>query len=149
MPKDPRQAQGVCGNANPWTPPLKAWQTGGAGADNIPASVSTALSWPPPVISNGGPISLLPSYTPTGVLVTLPVPTFTYSSGATATATINAGDGWANPSDTSGLMVTAASCSYLDPWIGPTAAPPSPLCSGGARRRFEVREPIITPSPFA
>lgn len=147
MPKDPREAQGVCKNANPWSPPLQAWQTGGAGA-GIPPSVSTGLSWPPPAISLGGPIASLPSYTATGPLITLPVPTFTHSSGATATASINAGSGWANAADTAGMNVPVSSCSYLDPWIGPTAAPPSPLCSGGgARRGFEVRKPMITPAP--
>ncbi|RDB21561.1 putative glucan 1,3-beta-glucosidase D [Hypsizygus marmoreus] len=144
MPKDPRAAQGVCGNSNPWTPPLKSWQTGGAGADNIPASVTRDLAWPPPVISNGGAVSLLPSYTPTGTVVTLPPPTFTHSGSATAT--IDAGNGWANAGDTDGMMVAVPSCSYLDPWVGPTANPPSPLCSGGARRRYEPREPMTTPT---
>jgi glucan 1,3-beta-glucosidase len=135
MPKDPRDAIGVCGNANPWNPPLQAWQTGGTGAGNIPATVSAALVWPPPVISNGGAISILPSYTPTGSLVTLPVPTFTPAS--TASTTINAGNGWANNGDTAGMMVQVPSCSYLDPWVGPTP-PPSPLCAGA---------PQITPAP--
>lgn len=148
MPTDPRQAIGYCGNTSPWTPPLKAWQTGGTGAGNIPASVTSGLSWPPPVISNGGPIASLPAYTPTGTLITLPAPTFTPLSGSTPTATVNAGNGWANSADTSGMNVPAASCSYLDPWVGPTAAPPSPLCSGGAApRRYEPRHPMITPGP--
>ncbi|GLB35077.1 putative glycoside hydrolase family 5 protein [Lyophyllum shimeji] len=147
MPKDPREAQGFCGNPNPWTPPLAPWQTGGAGAGNIPAAVSASLAWPPPVISNGGPISSLPSYTPTGTVVTLPPPTFTHSGSSTATATVDAGSGWANPADNDGMYVPVASCSYLDPWIGPNAAPPSPLCGAGSHRRDEAREPIITPAP--
>ncbi|KAG6854911.1 hypothetical protein C0991_009734 [Blastosporella zonata] len=147
MPTDPRSAIGYCGNSNPWSPPLEAWQTGGAGAGNIPASVTSAMAWPPPVISNGGPIASLPAYTPTGTLITLPVPTFTASSGSAATATANAGSGWANSADTAGMYVDISSCSYLDPWIGPTANPPSPLCSSAARRRYEPREPIITPAP--
>lgn len=130
MPKDPREASGICGNTNPWTPPLQPWQTGGAGAGNIPSSVTASLAWPPPTISNAGALSLLPSYTPTGPIPTLSGPTFTAaSSGSTPTASIDVGNGWANPADTAGLMVAAASCSYLDPWVGPTAAPPSPLCS--------------------
>ncbi|KAG6845238.1 hypothetical protein H0H87_012230 [Tephrocybe sp. NHM501043] len=147
MPTDPRSAVGFCGNSDPWAPPLAAWQTGGAGAGNIPTSVTSALAWPPPVISNGGDISALPAYTPTGTIVTLPVPTFTHSSGSTATATADAGTGWANSADADGMYVTIPSCSYLDPWIGPTAAPPSPLCSSAARRRYEPREPIITAAP--
>lgn len=147
MPKDPREAEGVCGNTNPWSPPLQAWQTGGAGAGDIPSSASAALAWPPPTISNGGPVSLLPSYTPTGTIVTLPGPSFTHSSGSTATASVDVGNGWANPADTDGLMVAIPSCSYLDPWIGPTANPPSPLCSGAARRDPGAETPAITQAP--
>jgi len=145
MPKDPREAAGVCGNTNPWNPPLRPWQTGGAGAGNIPASATDALSWPPPTISNAGAISLLPSYTSTGTIVTLPGPTFT-TKGSTATATVDVGNGWANAADNAGMYVEVPTCSYLDPWIGPTAAPPSPLCTGAARRH-EPRRPQITPPP--
>lgn len=145
MPKDPRQAIGSCGNSNPWQPPLEAWQTGGAGADNIPASVTSALAWPPPQISNAGPVTALPSYTPTGTLKTLPVPTFTKSGGAT----VSAGNGWQNPTDSAGMYLPIPTCSYLDPWVGPTAAPPSPLCGGGSRRELETPEPTITAAPAA
>ncbi|KAG6814282.1 hypothetical protein H0H92_013407 [Tricholoma furcatifolium] len=149
MPTDPRSAIGYCGNSNPWSPPLAAWQTGGTGAGNIPASVTSALAWPPATISNGGPVSSLPAYTPTGTLITLPVPTFTTTaSGSGATGTANAGDGWENTADTSGMFVEIPTCSYLDPWVGPTVAPPSPLCSSSAqRRRYQPREPLITAAP--
>lgn len=140
MPTDPREALGVCENTDPWTPPLQSWQTGGAGAGQIPASASVA--WPPASISSGGPASLLPSYTPTGTIVTLPPPTFTVSGGATA----NAGDGWENPSDTQMLMVPIATCNYLDPWVGPSVAPPSPLCTPASRRE-DAEEPLITAPP--
>ncbi|KAK0458473.1 exo-beta-1,3-glucanase [Desarmillaria tabescens] len=119
LPKDPRDAVGTCGNSSPWTGTLSA------GSGSIPASVSSSLSWPPATISNGGALTLLPSYTPTGVVPTLPAQTVT----ASATASIDAGDGWNNSGDKDGLMVNISSCSYLDPWVGPTAAPPSPLCS--------------------
>ncbi|SJL04662.1 uncharacterized protein ARMOST_08030 [Armillaria ostoyae] len=119
LPKDPRDAVGACGNTSPWTGTISA------GSGNIPASVSSSLSWPPATISNGGALTLLPSYTPTGVIPTLPAQTLT----ASATASIDAGDGWNNSGDTDGLNVNISSCSYLDPWVGPTAAPPSPLCS--------------------
>lgn len=128
MPTDPRAAIGTCGNSSPWSPPLSSWQTGGAGAGQIPASAVTSLAWPPPTISSGGSITLLPSYTPTGAIPTLPAPTFT-QSGATPTATINAGNGWANSADTLGSYVPIPTCTYLDPWVDPGTAPPSPLCS--------------------
>jgi glucan 1,3-beta-glucosidase len=145
MPTDPRQAEGVCQNADPWTGSLSAWQTGGAGAGTIAASATAGLGWPPVSISNAGAATLLPTYTPTGPVPTLPPPTFTLTgSGATATA----GDGWANPSDTAGLMVPISTCSYLDPWIG-SANPPSPLC-GGVAARGETEDaavPLMTPAP--
>ncbi|TFK42709.1 exo-beta-1,3-glucanase [Crucibulum laeve] len=147
MPKDPRAAVGVCGGSNPFVPPLQAWQTGGAGAGNIPASVSSALEWPPATLSNAGAVSTLPSYTPTGPIPTLAGPTFTLQS-STATPTVDVGNGWANPSDNAGVFVEISTCSYLDPWISPTVAPPSPLCAGGARRRYErAPVPVITKAP--
>ena len=140
MPKDPRQATGVCGNSNPWTPPLKPWQTGGSGAGtNVQ---SGTLQWPPSSISSGGLLAALPSYTPTGTIVTLPVPTFTSSS---STVKVDAGDGWLNPSDTQGFYVTKSGCSYLDPWCGPTATAP-PVCSGAKKRGYPPL-PNATPAP--
>jgi aryl-phospho-beta-D-glucosidase BglC (GH1 family) len=144
MPQDPRVASGTCANQGIWSPPLQAWQTGGAGAGQIPATVTASYTWPPAQISNAGAVSLLPSYTPTGTVATLPPPTFTYSSGSSV-KTASAGDGWENPTDTASGMVGIATCSYLNPWIG-TAAPPSPLCSSGAAARA-VPDPLITPHP--
>jgi glucan 1,3-beta-glucosidase len=139
MPSDPRQAIGTCGNSNPWNPPLKSWQVGGAGAGNIPASAASAVAWPPQALATGGPVSAMPSYTPTGALPTLPVPTFTAPSSS---ATVNAGSGWNNPSDTTGLSVNIAGCSYPDPWVDPNSAVP-PSC-GAAARRSEITS---SPSP--
>ncbi|KAF9228587.1 glycoside hydrolase family 5 protein [Gyrodon lividus] len=144
MPKDPRTASGICADQNLWSPPLQPWQTGGEGAGQIAASVSKEYAWPPATISNAGAVTLLPSYTPTGTVATLPPPTFTVTSGKSV-ATANAGNGWQNPSDNAGEMVGIATCSYLDPWIGPSAAPPSPLCSTGAAAR--ALEPMTTPPP--
>ncbi|TFK55156.1 glycoside hydrolase [Heliocybe sulcata] len=143
MPKDPRSAAGVCGNTSPWQPPLAPSQTGGSGAGSVPASVSSSLAWPPPTISNAGAVTLLPSYTQTGSVPTLTAATFSVASG---TATVDAGNGWANSGDSASMYVAIATCSYLDPWVGPNAAPPSPLCSGAARRAG-VPEPLITAVP--
>ncbi|KAL5490260.1 hypothetical protein ACEPAI_5093 [Sanghuangporus weigelae] len=138
MPTDPRESVGRCGANHLFVGPLAPSATGGTGADTIPASVSEALAWPPPTLSNAGAIADLPSYTPTGAVSTLPAPTFTATS-AHATSTIDAGNGWFNAQDTDGLMTDIAGCNYLDPWIGPTAAPPSPLCSANvAVRNAEV-----------
>jgi len=123
MPKDPREAQGVCGGADPFVPPLKPWQTGGAGANDIPAGATDAIAWPPASLSIGGPIAALPSYTAAGPIPTLPGPTFT------AAPSVDVGNGWFYPQDVDLMRVADPTCSYLDPWVGPTAAPPSPLCS--------------------
>ncbi|KAI0306488.1 glycoside hydrolase superfamily [Multifurca ochricompacta] len=145
MPLDPRGAAGACGNSNPWQPPLAPSQTGGSGAGQIPASVSSQYLWPPTVISNAGAaVTLLPQYTQTGTIPTLPVPSFTSTSSS-----INAGNGWANPSDTVGLAVPIASCSYLSPWVESPAALP-PACgtqTAGTRREVATDGPKITPAP--
>lgn len=147
MPTDPREAIGACGGGSPFAGPLQSYQTGGAGAGDIPASVSASLAWPPPTLSNAGPITDLPSYTPTGSVPTLPVPTFTATSGK-STSTISAGDGWANSADTAGLMTDIAGCSYLDPWVG-TADPPSPLCTAAPSKREAIPDPLLTLMPVA
>ena len=138
MPEDPRDSVGKCGATHVWNGPLAPSATGGSGADTIPSAVSNSLAWPPPTISNGGAVTLLPSYTPTGAVPTLSGPTFTATSGKTTT-TISGGSGWQNSADSAGLMTDIAGCSYLDPWVGPSAAPPSPLCAGAAAaKRAEV-----------
>jgi glucan 1,3-beta-glucosidase len=147
MPTDPREADGVCGNTSPWQPPLAASQTGGSGAGQIPASVASSLAWPPASISNGGAITLLPQYTHTGNIPTLPVPT----AFPSVTSSVNAGNGWKNPSDTISLATPIATCSYPNPWIESAIAVP-PVCgarSTGLRREVNANEPTITPTPVA
>lgn len=145
MPTDPRAAIGSCGGGSPFDGPLAPSNTGGSGADSIPASVSSSLAWPPATLSNAGAVTLLPSYTPTGAVPTLPGPTFTATSGK-ATTTISGGNGWENSADNAGLMTDLAGCSYLDPWVG-NADPPSPLCSA-AVKRDAVPEPVLTGAPM-
>ncbi|KAJ7238808.1 glycoside hydrolase superfamily [Mycena haematopus] len=150
MPPDPRAAVGQCGNPSPFAGPLSAWQTGGAGAGSIATAVLNSLAWPPPSIffPNGisTPGNLLPTYAPQGTPVTLPGPTFTITS-AKASATADAGSGWANANDQAGMMAPIAGCSYYDPWVGSSFAPPSPLCTGSPQRRHEAAEPAITQPP--
>jgi len=144
MPTDPRQSVGQCGFSNVWEGPLDPSMTGGVASATISASASASLTWPPAIMSNPGfttDVSLFPTYTPTEALVTLPVPTFTALSGS---STASAGSGWENPADTAGIMTNIASCTYLDPWVGPTS-PPSPLCTpAAAARREALPEPVVT-----
>ena len=145
MPKDPREAIGTCGGASPFKGPLESWQTGGANADKLQATFTSSYTWPPTAITSAGAATLLPTYTSTGTVVTLPGPTFTNSAGKTA----DAGTGWQNTADAASNNVPIKTCSYLDPWVGPTAAPPSPLCSGGTARRDEIPPPVITGRPHS
>ncbi|KZV89886.1 glycoside hydrolase [Exidia glandulosa HHB12029] len=126
MPKDPRQAAGECARLNVQIQPdqyyvgtLQPWQTGGVGAGTIAPAATATLVWPPPALVTISGIPA-PTYTATGPVPTLPLPTFTPPVTATA-------DGWANPQDTSPALVPIANCQYPDPW-NPGDTPPSPPC---------------------
>lgn len=147
MPTDPRDAIGVCGGGSPFVGPLQPYQTGGAGANEIPAAVSSSLAWPPTIISAAGAATLLPSYTQTGPIPTLSVPTYTTTSGD-STGTADAGSGWANTADSAGIYTEIAGCSYLDPWVGPDAAVPPACVVAAAAKRAAAPEPVITPPPI-
>lgn len=138
MPTDPREAVGACDSTDPFVAPLQPWQTGGAGAGNVPQAFFDEFSWPPATLTNEANIDSLPQYTQTGSVVTLPAPSIT-ATGVTA------GNGWNNPSDTALLYVPIATCGYISPWIGPdvdfTACPPL-----NARREVHA-EPTPAPTP--
>jgi hypothetical protein len=138
MPLNPMDSLGTCGNTSPWNGPLKSWQVGGAGA-GVGVSFGAA-TWPPTSLTYGGSVATLPSYTPTGTIPTLAVPSFSASGKS-----INAGNGWFNAADTALMDVPISTCNYLNPWIG-SAAAPVPLCSGVATKR-EIPLPTITPPP--
>ena len=114
----------LCQNYFFWT-----WKIG-------PSAVSGQVESP-------GVVLMLPSYTSTGSIITLPGPTFTSSSGSPATTTINVGNGWENAADNQGLFTPIPTCTYLDPWVSPGTPAPSPLCAAAARRE----ESSITPTP--
>jgi len=155
MPTDPRQASGQCANAG-FTGQLESWQTGGAGADQIPAATSAAMPWPPlslnnagPVnsaINNEGPVALLPSYTPTGTQITLPGPTFTPTNPS---ATISAGNGYFNPSVTTGAYVAIPVCTYYSEYDAVTLPPPTVACPPPAAKKDFIPLPLVTPAPEA
>ena len=131
MPTDPRDSAGYCsriGVSGPQAPAtLSAWQTGGPGAGTITALGPATPVWPPPIISEAGPASLLPTYTQTGPVPTLPPPEFT---GAAASAAPTPVDGWFNDADTAGGWAPVAGCTYLDPWSGVGAPVPTAACTG-------------------
>lgn len=128
MPKDPRKATGVCaavGAAGPsFDGTFQPTQTGGAGAGNIGPAVTAAFPWPPDSIANAdAPVNLLPTYTPTGPIATLPPPTLT----PTPTKSVDVGSGWLNSQDTASAPTPIAGCSYPSAWNAVGVAVPT-LC---------------------
>jgi len=138
MPTDPREAVGMCaslglsGTAFDGTYP-QPWMTGGAGAGAIAPSVTAEFPWLPSSMNADAPVSLLPTYTPTGTIPTLPPPSLT----ATPTTSVDVGNGWFNQQDTTGAMTPVTGCEYPDAWDAISAAVP-PVCGGA---------PTITPAP--
>ncbi|KAI0644611.1 glycoside hydrolase, partial [Trametes meyenii] len=128
MPKDPRAARGMCaalgGTDAPFAGPFQAWQTGGAGAGTIaPAATASIAPWPPSVSRvPTQSLSLVPQYTSTGTLVTLPPPTLAPS------ATASAGSGWFDAQDTAPAVTTIPGCAYPDAWDALDAQVPLSGC---------------------
>lgn len=114
MPADPRSSVGKCQGlgvtlTDPFDGSYLPWQTGGPGAGDIPASVSASYPWPPAsIVSASGAVSLLPQYTPTGSITTLPPPT--------ATPTNVQIDGWHDSDDTTPAPTPISGCTYPDAW---------------------------------
>jgi len=142
MPADPRTALGKCGTpAGPiFDQTFQPWQTGGPGADIRGAAVQ--YPYPPATLASApGPASLLPTYTTTGTIHTLPMPTYTDSRGST----INAGNGWFNAADTAPAPTPISGCTYPDQWDALNAA--IPACAAAVRRAAAPSR--ITPTPVA
>ena len=126
MPTDPRKSQGKCaalGVNSQFSGTYLPWQTGGDGAGSIPASVSALYPWPPATISNGGAPAVLPQYTPTGSISTLPPPTFTATK-----VSIN---GWHDSSDTVLAPTPISGCSYPNAWASENGGVAVAGCSPG------------------
>ena len=131
LPKDPRDSQGKCAAlgvtpAQPFSGSYLPWQTGGDGAGSIPPSVTASYPWPPVSIVGGGAPSIMPQYTPTGSITTLPPPTFTPSNPNV--------DGWYNTGDTAPAPTPIPGCAYPSAWASPSAEAVLPIasCSPGA-----------------
>ncbi|KAJ3512182.1 hypothetical protein NMY22_g15409 [Coprinellus aureogranulatus] len=133
IPSDPRTAVGKCASLNVATSPFEgtfpAYRLGQQPSPTVSAEYSAEFPWPPTSIPNADvPVDLLPTYTNTAPVSTLPVPTFT---GAPASATEGL-DGWFNDNDREGAPTPVAGCTY------PTGDPPafdvlpSTPCTGSA-----------------
>jgi glucan 1,3-beta-glucosidase len=128
MPTDPRLSVGVCAalgvSGDPFAGTYDAWQTGG-GDGSIAATAVAAFEWPPATIAgDGGGIANLPTYTPTGDIVTLPPPSLT----ATPTG-VTVGDGWYDASDTAGAPTPIVGCTYPNAWDAQDVVP-APCAAG-------------------
>ncbi|PFH46075.1 glycoside hydrolase family 5 protein [Amanita thiersii Skay4041] len=129
IPSDPRKAVGKCrsldASSSPFDGKYKPWQTGTP--SSIPALSSSNFPWPPTSIVNAEvPVTLLPTYTNTAPVITLPVPTFT-SAPAAVTQSV---DGWFNDGDTTGGITTIAGCSYPNEYDGTFSVIPTAPCTG-------------------
>lgn len=146
MPTDPRAAVGKCAALGVKGPQFdgtySAWQTGGAGAGTIAASDKSEFAWPPATVSgNDGDAAALPMYTPTGTVATLPPPTLT----ASATQSIDVGDGWYNTADNAGGVTVVQGCKYPNAWSANDA--PVPTGCGQSDNAAAVAAAVITPAP--
>ncbi|CAG7853930.1 Probable glucan 1,3-beta-glucosidase D; AltName: Full=Exo-1,3-beta-glucanase D [Serendipita indica DSM 11827] len=134
MPTDPRQSRGQCAKVGvpitEFSSPIQPGAGNPPTLDNYP--------WPPTTLGTYA-VAQLPLYTPTGEIHTLPVPTFTQSSGATATVSV--GNGWANPADNTPMAVPVAGCTYPDPWNALNAAIPACGTGGGITARAAAPQP--------
>ena len=143
MPLDPRVAIGACGpSAGPvWDNTFQSWQTGGAGAGTLAATVTVQYPWPPSDLQ-GTDVSLLPVYTSTGSIATLPAPTFTDTSGKPI---VPGDDGWFNTNDVQPGPTPIPGCGYPDPWNAITVpVPTATVCTGGANAAVPA---IVTQPP--
>jgi len=120
--------------------------TGGAGANDIPASASNAYPWPPRSFTNvgAGQMTLLPQYTTTGTPVTMPPATYT-SPGSTET--ISAGNGWANAQNTQAAFVPISGCDYPPEYSAENIQPSEGACGAGLTQQARRAEPKRTAVP--
>ena len=151
MPKDPREAFGICESLgvdpNTWNETYPSYATGGAGADEIAASsVASYGAWPPTSINDVPTQSMayLPQYTATASVVSLPPPT------TFAAATVSTPGGWFDTSDVRSAPTAIAGCEYPDAWSAVNAAVPTSGCGAGGDAdvvvgvRRAVPAPVIT-----
>ncbi|KAI5900779.1 glycoside hydrolase family 5 protein [Schizophyllum commune H4-8] len=136
LPSDPRSYVGKCaalGSAQqPFDGTYSAWQTGGE-TSTIVASSTSRYTWPPASISGADvDVSLLPTYTATGSVVTLPPATFT-DAPSSVTSSV---DGWYDDQDTAAGITTVSGCPYPDEYNGIFSTTPTAPCTGPTAGRL-------------
>jgi glucan 1,3-beta-glucosidase len=149
MPPDPRASVGKCAalvsgqsTTSLTTYTYAASQTGGPAAPSAqPPSLAQSFPWPPTTLSSLPPgllyPALAPTYTPTGAVSTLPMPSVTKG--------VSEGDGWARAADAGGAYTPVAGCSYANAWDSVSAVAPTAACGAGATQRRRWVEARATP----
>src|ERR1700722_13871325 len=120
------------------------YQTGDGSGTIDAADVANYGLWPPTSIGLVADATLLPTYTPTGPVPTLPTETF---PTPTPSVSIDGGDGWYNSAGTSSGMITVAGCPYPNAWDATAVPVPVAVCTGPAAAllaRETVPLPVIT-----
>lgn len=131
IPTDPRTAQGKCASfgvsIDRFSGDFLPWQTGSV-PSSIPAASSVAYPWPPATMTSADvSVSLLPTYTNTGPVITMPVPTTFTSAPSRVTSGF---DGWFDQADTAGGVVTVKGCTYPNEYSPTFAVVPTAACTG-------------------
>jgi len=139
-------SQGHCSSLGIAQPALfsayQPWQTGGGSGVVNDADQSSYGLWPPTSIGDIPDATLLPTYTATGPIPTLPAQTY---PTPTPQATFDVGDGWFDDADTIPGITTVAGCSYPNAWDATGVAVPAAVCTGTPVRK---REPVPLPLPI-
>ena len=139
-------SQGHCSSLGIAQPALfsayQPWQTGGGSGVVSDADQSSYGLWPPTSIGDIPDATLLPTYTATGPIPTLPAQTY---PTPTPQATFDVGDGWFDDADTIPGITTVAGCSYPNAWDATGVAVPAAACTGTPVRK---REPVPLPLPI-
>ena len=131
IPTDPRTAEGKCASLsvsiNRFSGDFLPWQTGSV-PSSIPAATSVLLPWPPATMTSADvSVSLLPTYTNTGPVITMPVPTTFTSAPSKVTSGF---DGWFDQAGTAGGVVTVQGCTYPNEYSPTFAVVPTAACTG-------------------
>ncbi|KAF7301888.1 Glycoside hydrolase family 5 protein [Mycena indigotica] len=130
IPRDPRTANGKCAALGQqpvsFDGTYEPWMTGGT-TSTIAASSTASFPYPPTTISNVVvPLSLMPTFTSTAPIITMPPQTFTAAPSSVTASVV----GWFDSSDTTGGVTAVAGCTYPDAWNGIFSTTPTAPCTG-------------------
>lgn len=151
IPMNPHEADGFC--VGPGGVPASIFDQKfapnmlGNNVAPMPASQTQQYAWPPTLSGyNAASMAAIPQLTQTGTPSSLPAPTFTKPG---TSETIDAGDGWANPSESRGAYVQVANCKYPAVYDTPENIPANACGAGASNVAFKREAAAPTPAPKA